>query len=158
MQVYTPAGRRMLPALKLSAAPVCLSSDGAWQVMAVCRDGSLRVWDLQALTTLLDTSLLPLAAATPTGTAGLHHPVTSHLHASSLPYTSQRHCSTSSSVLGSTLHTVANSGLALAHSALPQQLSSVVESALQKQHQRLLRRNRLLHELMRGEGPPAVPP
>ncbi len=71
LQVYTPAGRRMLPALKLSAPPVSLSSDGAWRLMVVCRDGSLRVWDLQALTTHLEISLLSLVAATPAGTAGL---------------------------------------------------------------------------------------
>ena len=72
MQVYTPAGRRMFPAIKLSAAPVSLSSDGAWRLLALCRDGSLRVWDLQRLTSLLDTSLAPLVAATPAGTAGNH--------------------------------------------------------------------------------------
>ncbi len=71
LQVYTPAGRRMLPALKLSAAPMSLSSDGAWRLMVVCRDGSLRVWDLQALTIQLETSLLSLVAAMPAGTAGL---------------------------------------------------------------------------------------
>ena len=71
LQVYTPAGRRMLPALKLSAAPVSLSSDGAWRLMVVCTDGSLRVWDLQPLTIQLEISLLSLVAATPAGTAGL---------------------------------------------------------------------------------------
>lgn len=71
LQVYTPAGRRMLPALKLSAPPVSLSSDGGWRLMVVCRDGSLRVWDLQALTVHTEISLLSLVAATPAGTAGL---------------------------------------------------------------------------------------
>ncbi len=74
LQVYTPAGRRMLPALKLSAPPVSLSSDGAWRLMVVCRDGSLRVWDLHALTVQLEVCLLPLVAATPAGTAGLMSP------------------------------------------------------------------------------------
>ncbi|KAL0026450.1 hypothetical protein WJX79_010832 [Trebouxia sp. C0005] len=69
LQVYTPAGRRMLPALKLSAPPVSLSSDGGWRLMVVCRDGSLRVWDLQALTVHTEISLLSLVAATPAGTA-----------------------------------------------------------------------------------------
>ena len=60
----------MLPALKLSAAPVSLSSNGAWKLLAVCQDGKVRVWDLCRQTSLLDIRLQPLAAATPPGTAG----------------------------------------------------------------------------------------
>ena len=86
VQVYTPAGRRMLPAFKLTAPPVSLSSDGAWRLMVVCRDGSLRVWDLQALSVQLEVCLLSLVAATPAGTAG-QMSTSSGLHQ---PYSSDR--------------------------------------------------------------------
>ena len=75
IQVYTPAGRRMLPAMKLGAAPASLSSNGAWGLLVVCRDGSLRVWDVQHLTSLLDTNVAPLVSAAPAGTAGLGNPI-----------------------------------------------------------------------------------
>ena len=90
VQVYTPAGRRMLPAFKLTAPPVSLSSDGAWRLMVVCRDGSLRVWDLQALSVQLEVCLLSLVAATPAGTAG-QMSTSSGLHQ---PYIRQAHCIT----------------------------------------------------------------
>ena len=78
--MYTNAGRRMFPAMKLSAPAAIVSSDGAWRLLAVCRDGSLHIWDLQTLTSLLQASLQPLLACTPSGTAGttllpaLRHP------------------------------------------------------------------------------------
>lgn len=70
VQVYTSAGRRMFPAMKLPAPAAIVSSDGAWRLLAVCRDGSLHVWDLNTLTSLLQTSLQPLLASTPSATAG----------------------------------------------------------------------------------------
>lgn len=70
VQVYTSAGRRMFPAMKLPAPAAIVSSDGAWRLLAVCRDGSLHVWDLHTLTSLLQASLQPLLASTPSGTAG----------------------------------------------------------------------------------------
>ena len=70
VQVYTSAGRRMFPAMKLPAPAAIVSSDGAWRLLAVCRDGSLHVWDLNTLTSLLQASLQPLLASTPSGTAG----------------------------------------------------------------------------------------
>ena len=71
VQVYTCAGRRMFPAMKLPAPAAIVSSDGAWRLLAVCRDGTLHVWDLQTLTSLLQASLQPLLASTPSGTAGM---------------------------------------------------------------------------------------
>lgn len=70
-QVYTAAGRRMFPAMKLPAPAAIVSSDGAWRLLAVCRDGTLHVWDLHTLTSLLQASLQPLLASTPSGTAGM---------------------------------------------------------------------------------------
>lgn len=70
MQVYTPAGRRLFPAIQLNAPVVALCSDQAWRLLAVCQDGSLQLWDLQRLTSLLTTPLQPLLAQAPSGTAG----------------------------------------------------------------------------------------
>ena len=60
----------MFPAMKLAAPAVSLSSDGAWRLLAVCKDGSLHVWDLRSLITLLQASLHPLLASVPQSTAG----------------------------------------------------------------------------------------
>ena len=69
----------MLPAMKLPAGAVSVSSDGAWRLLAVCRDGSLHVWDLQSLTSLLQASLHPLLASTTPPAAGLS-PVSLNLY------------------------------------------------------------------------------
>lgn len=61
----------MLPAMKLPAAAVSVSSGGAWHLLAVCRDGSLHVWNLRSLTTLLQASLHPLLASSTPSPAGL---------------------------------------------------------------------------------------
>lgn len=64
----------MFPAMKLPAPAAIVGSDGAWRLLAVCRDGSLHVWDLHTLTSLLQASLQPLLASTPSGTAGMLPP------------------------------------------------------------------------------------
>ena len=59
-QVFTPAGRRLLPSLHLGARPVFMSADGAWRLLAVAANGDLRLWDLQKLTLVVEASVLPL--------------------------------------------------------------------------------------------------
>ena len=59
-QVFTPAGRRLLPSLQLSACAAFMSTDGAWRLLVVTTDGDLRVWDLQKLSLVVEASVLPL--------------------------------------------------------------------------------------------------
>ena len=47
LQVYTPGGRRMLPAMQLQGPAAFLASDTGWLLMAVAQTGAMRVWDLQ---------------------------------------------------------------------------------------------------------------
>lgn len=47
VQVYTPGGRRMLPAMQLEGPAAFLASDTGWLLMAVAQTGAMRVWDLQ---------------------------------------------------------------------------------------------------------------
>lgn len=73
LQIYTPAGRRMFPAIQLGAAIVSLSSDKAWRLLAVCQDGSMQLWDMHSLTSILTVSLQALLTQAPSGTAGLSY-------------------------------------------------------------------------------------
>ena len=45
--MYTPGGRRMLPAMQLEGPAAFLASDTGWLLMAVTQTGAMRVWDLQ---------------------------------------------------------------------------------------------------------------
>ena len=70
MQVYTAGGRRMLPALKLGSAIRFLAADSGWRLLAVTVAGGVRVLDLQALSSTLDTSLTLLLSGALAGTQG----------------------------------------------------------------------------------------
>jgi hypothetical protein len=59
-QVYSRAGRRMLPRMLLGATPSFLASDGLWRLLAVCADGTMRLWDLQSLKVIISGSALPV--------------------------------------------------------------------------------------------------
>lgn len=63
----------MFPAIQLGSTVVSLSSDKAWRLLAVCQDGSMQLWDLQGLTSILNASLQPLLAQLPSATTGLLH-------------------------------------------------------------------------------------
>ena len=60
----------MLPALKLGSATRFLAADSAWRLLAVTVAGDVRVLDLQALSSTLDTSLAPLLSGAPAATQG----------------------------------------------------------------------------------------
>ena len=66
-QVFTPAGRRLLPSLHLSACAAFMSTDGAWRLLVVTTDGNLRLWDLQKLSLVVEASVL--SPAQPAGRA-----------------------------------------------------------------------------------------
>ena len=70
VQVYTAGGRRMLPALKLGSAIRFLAADSGWRLLAVTVAGDVRVLDLRALGSPLDTSLTPLLSGALAGTQG----------------------------------------------------------------------------------------
>jgi len=72
-QVYTPSGRRMLPAIRLGAPPAFLAADGAdgARLLAVAADGSLRLWDLRRAALELEASVEPLLAGLAPGTTGV---------------------------------------------------------------------------------------
>lgn len=60
MQVYSPGGRRMLPAVCLGSRPAFLASDTGWKLMAVSQMGSLQLWDLKEQGLIGEGSLEPL--------------------------------------------------------------------------------------------------
>lgn len=59
-QVYSAAGRRLLPMLRLGAPVVHMASDGDWRLLVVAADGELKVLDVQAGRCDLKTSVMPL--------------------------------------------------------------------------------------------------
>ena len=63
MQVYSAAGRQLLPSIALGSVPRYLAAGAAWQLMAVCADASVRLWDLQAERLLVRASLSALRSA-----------------------------------------------------------------------------------------------
>lgn len=60
LKVYTPAGRRLLPAMQLGSAPVFLASDGGWKLLAVSQLGFLHLWDLKEQRMITESSVEPL--------------------------------------------------------------------------------------------------
>jgi len=68
LYLYSPAGRRLLPALLLSAPPKYLEASATGShVVAVCADGSCVVFDLSEEEEVLNTSVLPLLDAAKRG-------------------------------------------------------------------------------------------
>lgn len=65
--VFSPAGRRLLPALRLGGLAAFLAMDGAWLLLALSIDGSLRLWDMQRCECLVEASVAPLAMASAEG-------------------------------------------------------------------------------------------
>lgn len=59
-QVYTTAGRLLLPPLHLGACAAFMATDGAWRLLVVGTDGCLRLWNLQELLLEVEASVLPL--------------------------------------------------------------------------------------------------
>ncbi len=63
--MFSPAGRRLFPPIRLSAPAVALSSDeSATRLAVLSTDGRLRVWDVQRAASLIDTSAAPVLAET----------------------------------------------------------------------------------------------
>ena len=62
-QVYSAAGRQLLPNIALGSVPRYLAAGAAWQLMAVCADASVRLWDLQTERLLVRASLSALRGA-----------------------------------------------------------------------------------------------
>ncbi|CAL8463095.1 g2629 [Coccomyxa elongata] len=60
VQVYSPAGRRLLPAMQLGSAPVFLASDSGWRLLALTQLGSLLLWDLKEQRLVAESSIEPL--------------------------------------------------------------------------------------------------
>ncbi|KAK9842260.1 hypothetical protein WJX81_003301 [Elliptochloris bilobata] len=60
VEVYTMAGRLLLPSLHLGACAAFMATDGAWRLLVAGTDGSLRLWDLQKLSLVVEASVLPL--------------------------------------------------------------------------------------------------
>ncbi|BDA47922.1 Protein HIRA [Coccomyxa sp. Obi] len=65
VQVYSPAGRRLLPAMQLGSAPVFLVSDSGWRLLAVTQLGSLLLWDLKEQRLVAESSIEPLLRSGP---------------------------------------------------------------------------------------------
>ncbi|GFR47461.1 hypothetical protein Agub_g9187 [Astrephomene gubernaculifera] len=64
LMVYSPAGRRLFPPIRLSGPAAFLSvAAGSSLLLALLSDGQLRLWDFAAGEVLLDTSVAPLLLA-----------------------------------------------------------------------------------------------
>ena len=73
LQVYSPAGRRLLPAMQLGSAPVFLASDSGWRLLAVTQLGWLLLWDLKEQRLVAESSIEPLLHSGPSHLTGLPH-------------------------------------------------------------------------------------
>ena len=59
-QLYSPAGRHLTAPLKLGAGIARLACDSAWRLLALTTSGAVRLFDAEALRSLLNVSLEPL--------------------------------------------------------------------------------------------------
>ena len=59
-QLYSPAGRHLTAPLKLGAGIARLACDSAWRLLALTTSGAVRLFDAEALRSLLNVSLAPL--------------------------------------------------------------------------------------------------
>ncbi|KAL4452249.1 hypothetical protein ABPG75_007911 [Micractinium tetrahymenae] len=60
LMLYSRAGRHLAAPLKLGAGIAKLSCDAAWRLLALTSSGSVRLFDVEALRSLLNASLAPL--------------------------------------------------------------------------------------------------
>jgi hypothetical protein len=75
LQVYSPAGRRLLPAMQLGSAPIFLVSDSGWRLLAVSQSGSLLLWDLKDQRLIVEASMDPLLRSAPAHVTGQPQPL-----------------------------------------------------------------------------------
>jgi hypothetical protein len=61
-QVYSPAGRRLVPPIRLDSATAFLASDAGHRLLAASTTGAVRVWDVQRLECVAEASVAPLLA------------------------------------------------------------------------------------------------
>lgn len=59
--LYSPAGRRLLPAVRLGTPAAIVSADGGWNLLIVTVGGSLKLWDVQRLVCSVEADVSPLA-------------------------------------------------------------------------------------------------
>lgn len=60
LQLYSPAGRHLTAPLKLGAGIAKLACDSAWRLLVLTTSGAVRLFDVEALRSLLTASLAPL--------------------------------------------------------------------------------------------------
>lgn len=78
-QLYSPAGRHLTAPLKLGAGIAKLACDSAWRLLVLTTSGAVRLFDVEALRSLLTASLVPLLEDGCTG--GLRVGLDAHLGA-----------------------------------------------------------------------------
>ena len=56
LYVFSAAGRRLLPPLRLGAPAMAVGTDQGWRLVVVTTDARVRVWDLSCTQQLLEDS------------------------------------------------------------------------------------------------------